>query len=213
MWTFETKKAGSVGLKAELYVKRLRIRLPAGYYTETEIFIQQQRRDVVRFFYTCDQHPFSGILVQWCLPPYSVIFFWETGYCISWFLSCISRLQKVPGTNFITLDVLVLLLLTYYSVTLLKTILSCRFIYLLHLPNSHQWICLRLITSSQTPIVILWCCFTNIIAGSTSRQRNSFFEKYINYISVANITLLLQILPLHELSAVIRWFPIRTLYS
>jgi hypothetical protein len=72
------------------------------------------------------------------------------------FLPCISRLQKVPGTNFITQwDVLVHLLLTYYSVTLLKTILSCRFIYLLHLPNSHQWICLRLITSSQIPFVIL----------------------------------------------------------
>ena len=128
------------------------------------------------------------------------------------FLPCISRLQKVPGTNFITQwDVLVHLLLTYYSVTLLKTILSCRFIYLLHLPNSHQWICLRLITSSQIPFVILWCYYTNIIAGYTSRQWNSFFEKYINHISVANITLLLQILPLHELSAVIGWSSIRTL--
>ena len=106
-------------------------------------------------YLACDQHPFSGILVQWCIPPYSVIF--ESLDTVSVeFLSCISRLQKVPGTNFITQwDVLVHLLLTYYSVTLLKTILSCRFIYLLHLPNSHQWICLRLITSSQIPIVIL----------------------------------------------------------
>lgn len=106
-------------------------------------------------------------------------------------------------------------LFTYYwhIIQLLswKPFRSCRFIYLLHLLNPHQRICRGLITSSQIPIAVLWCYFTNIIAGFTSRQCIRYFEKYINHITVANITLLLQILPLHELSAVIWWFPIRTL--
>ena len=116
---------------------------------------QHQRRDAVRLILPAINIPSQEFLSNGAY--LRIQLFFESLDTVSVeFLPCISRLQKVPGTNFITQwDVLVHLLLTYYSVTLLKTILSCRFIYLLHLPNSHQWICLRLITSSQIPFVIL----------------------------------------------------------
>lgn len=123
--------------------------------TASPFFPQHQRRDAVRLILPAINIPSQEFLSNGAY--LRIQLFFESLDIVSVeFLPCISRLQKVPGTNFIThWDVLVHLLLTYYSVTLLKTIRSCRFIYLLHLPNSHQWICLRLITSSQIPIVIL----------------------------------------------------------
>ena len=158
------KKAGSSGSKVSM---RSGIRLCLGirlcirllikaYQIAVRSFVpQHQRRDAVRLILPAINIPSQEFLSNGAYLRIQ-LFFESLDTVSDEFLPCISRLQKVPGTSFITQwDVLVHLLLTYDSVTLLKTILSCRFIYLLHLPNSHQWICLRLITSSQTPIVIL----------------------------------------------------------
>lgn len=163
------KKAGSSGSKSacdwaldsakdclSMLIKMLiKLQSSCGQTTVRSFVPQHQRRDAVRLILPAINIPSQEFLSNGAYLRIQLLF--ESLDTVSVeFLPCISRLQKVPGTNFITQwDVLVHLLLTYYSVTLLKTILSCRFIYLLHLPNSHQWICLRLITSSQIPIVIL----------------------------------------------------------